>query len=53
MIRTVGALGRISKLLKLYEGYREVRAELDHLGVLPRGEVKPFELAHRSGDGEQ
>jgi hypothetical protein len=48
MIRTVGEMGGISKLLKLYEGYREVRRELDQLGVIPQGEVKPFELAPRS-----
>jgi hypothetical protein len=45
MIRTIGELGGISKLLKLYEGYREVRNELDRMALLPRGEVKPFELA--------
>ena len=44
MIRTVGELGGMSKLLKLYEGYREVRSELARMDVLPRGEVKPFEL---------
>jgi hypothetical protein len=53
MIRTVGELGGISKLLKLYEGYREVRGELDRLGALPPGEVKPFELAHRTGAAER
>jgi hypothetical protein len=53
MIRTVGELGGISKLLKLYEGWREGRAELDRLGVLPHGEVKPFELARRAGAAEQ
>jgi len=42
MIRAVGELGGISKLLKLYEGYRDFRAELDRLGVLPRGELKSF-----------
>ena len=47
MIRTVGELGGISKLLTLYEGYCEVRNELDRLQVLPRCEVKPFELAGR------
>lgn len=36
--------GGMSKLLKLYEGYREIRSELDHLNALPRGEVKPFQL---------
>jgi len=40
MIRTVGELGGMGKLLKLYEGYREVRSELDKMAVLPRGEVK-------------
>jgi len=53
IIRTVGELGGISKLLKLYEGYREVRDELDRLGVLPHGEVKPFELVQRAGGAEQ
>lgn len=46
MIRTVGKMGGISKLLKLYEGYRDVRSELDRLGVLPHGEVKQFEVEH-------
>jgi hypothetical protein len=45
MMRTVGELGGTRKLLKLYEGYREVRGELQRLALLPKGEVKPFELA--------
>jgi hypothetical protein len=49
MIRTVGEMGGMSKLLKLYEGYREVRTELDKMAVLPRGEVKPFEPMRRIG----
>ena len=49
MIRTVGEMGGISKLLKLYEGFREVRAELDRLSVLPHGEVRPFELGAALG----
>jgi hypothetical protein len=53
MIQTVGELGGISKLLKLYEGCREARIELDRLGLLPRGEVKPFELPRRAGTSEQ
>ena len=40
MIRTVGEMGGISKLLKLYEGYRELRSELDRLGVLPKAQVR-------------
>ena len=44
MIHTVGELGGMSKLLKVYEGYREVKTELDRLYALPRGEVKLFEL---------
>jgi len=35
MIRTVGELGGMGKLLKLYEGYRETRNELDKMAVLP------------------
>jgi len=46
MIRTVGELGGMGKLLKLYEGYREIRSELDRMAVLPQCEVKPFVLAH-------
>jgi hypothetical protein len=49
MIRTVGELGGMSKLLKLYEGYREIRSELDRIAILARGEVKPFEMARRAG----
>lgn len=40
MIRTVGELGGISKLLKLYDSYRNVRTELDRLGLLDRAEVR-------------
>lgn len=45
IIRTVGELGGISKLLKLYDGYRDIRNELNRLGVLPQGEVKQFQLS--------
>ncbi len=49
MIRTVGELGGMSKLLKLFEGYpREVRNELDRLSALPRGEMMPFRLTDRA-----
>jgi hypothetical protein len=44
MIRTVGELGGISKLLKLYDGYRDTRNELNRLGVLPQGDVKQFRM---------
>jgi hypothetical protein len=43
MMRTVGELGGMGKLLKLYESYREVRGELQRLGLLAKGEVKPFD----------
>jgi hypothetical protein len=49
MIRTVGEMGGISKLLNLYDGYREVRSELDRLGVLPQGEIMAFDLSRRTG----
>jgi hypothetical protein len=52
MIRTVGEMGGITKLLKLYEGYREVRNELDRLGVLPHGVVKQFELTRKVSAAE-
>lgn len=39
MIRTVGELGGISKLLKLYEGYRNIKDDLGRLGLLPTAEV--------------
>jgi hypothetical protein len=42
MIRTVGELGGVSKLLKLYDGCGDIRNELNRLGVLPPGEVKQF-----------
>jgi hypothetical protein len=45
MIHTVGELGGTSKLLKLYEGYREVRNELDNMSLLPHSEMKPFGLS--------
>ena len=50
MIKTVGELGGISKLLKLYEGYREVRSELDRLGLLPRCEVRTMAVEHEYQD---
>jgi hypothetical protein len=49
MIRTVGELGGISKLLRLYEGYRDVRSQLDRLHAIPRGTVMPLELGGRKG----
>lgn len=52
MIRTVGEMGGITKLLKLYEGYREVRNELDRMRVLPHGEVKQFELPRTGSAAE-
>ena len=39
MIRAVGELGGISKLLKLYDGYRGVKNELDRLGLLTHSEM--------------
>jgi len=42
MMRTVGELGGTSKLLKLYDGVREARGELQRLGLLGTAEVKPF-----------
>jgi hypothetical protein len=42
MMRTVGELGGTSKLLKLYEGAREARGELQRLGLLGTAEVKKF-----------
>lgn len=52
MIRTVGEMGGISKLLKLYEGYREFRSELDRLHVLPHAEVKQFERPRQADSAE-
>ena len=43
MIRTVGELGGISKWLKLYADHREVRDELNKLGMLPKTDVKQFQ----------
>ena len=43
MIRTVGELGGISKWLKLYADHREVRDELNKLGMLPKPDVKQFQ----------
>lgn len=48
MIRTVGELGGVSKLLKLYDGYRDVRNELESMGVLPQGEVRRFETKNQT-----
>jgi hypothetical protein len=52
MIRTVGESGGISKLLKLYEGYRKVRSELDRLGVLPKCEIKHLEVEYEYQDSD-
>lgn len=40
MIRAVGELGGTSKWLQLYANFREVRNELNKLGVWPQAEVK-------------
>ena len=42
MIRTVGELGGVSKLMKFYASFREIRDQLCRLQVLPHGEVRPF-----------
>jgi hypothetical protein len=42
VLRAVGELGGTVKLLPLYEQYREVRGELQRLGLLGTGELKPF-----------
>jgi hypothetical protein len=42
MMRAVGELGGMGKLLKMYEGYRDYRGELQRLGFLDTAEVKPF-----------
>ena len=47
MLRTVEEMGGFSKLLKLYEGYRGVREELDRIGVLPKSGVKSMKADHR------
>jgi hypothetical protein len=52
MIRTVGELGGISKLLKLYEGCREVRTELDRMGVLPKCDVREMEIEYEYQDDD-
>lgn len=45
MIRAVGELGGISKWLKLYADFREVRNELSKLSVMPQADVKQFPLS--------
>jgi hypothetical protein len=50
MVRVVGELGGTSKLLKLYEGYRNVRSELERMGVLPRCSVRKMELKYEYQD---
>ena len=42
MIRTVGELGGMSKLLKLYSTYSGVQKELVALSVVPQGGVREF-----------
>ncbi len=42
MIRTVGEMGGMGKLLSLYNRYRDLREELDKLSVLPQTEIKHF-----------
>ena len=39
MIRAVGELGGIGKWMKFYAYHREVRDELNRLGVLPKAEI--------------
>lgn len=43
MIRIVGELGGMAKLLQLFERYNEFRAELNRLDLVPRGEVRPID----------
>ena len=49
MIRAVGELGGMPKLLKLYEGVRHVRAEPDKMRLLPPVEVRPIAQARGAG----
>lgn len=46
MIKSVGELGGVSKLLKLYEVCRDVRTELDRMGMLPKCEVRTMEAEY-------
>lgn len=49
MMRSVGELGGTGKLLKLYEEYREVRGELQRLGLLQPAGVKTIGAAKPVG----
>lgn len=53
MIRTVGEIGGISRLLKLYDGHRNARNELHRLGVLPQAEFKQFPLDSLAAAGSK
>lgn len=57
MIRAVGELGGMSKWLRFFESYREIRDELKKLAALPVSEVKMIdsskaELHGREDNGE-
>jgi hypothetical protein len=58
MIRAVGELGGMSKWLRFFESYREIRDELKKLTPLPVSEVKMIdspkaELRGREDNGER
>jgi hypothetical protein len=52
MIRTVGEWGGISNLLKLSEGYRNVRRELDRMEALPRCDVRKMKVEYEHQDDD-
>ncbi|QHN05427.1 hypothetical protein FTO74_08980 [Granulicella sp. WH15] len=49
MMRAVGELGGISKWLKLYANHREIRDELNKMGMLPKTDVKQFQMPKPEG----
>lgn len=48
MMQAVGELGGTSKLRVLYDRYRDVRSELQRLGLLSSGELKSISAAKAS-----
>ena len=42
MIRAVGELGGMSKWMKFFEGFQEVREQLDKLGAIPSADIEPL-----------
>lgn len=51
MVRVVASLGGMSKLLKFYEGYQNLKSELMLMGLLPESQILQFPPEHVRNGG--